>query len=452
VTDRASATDPEPVPAVRVVGVTRDFDIERGAGGTIKHTVLGRARGRREHFRALDEVTLDIPKGALFALVGHNGSGKSTMLKLIAGIFPPTAGTVDVNGRVTALLELGAGFHPELTGRENAYLAGAIAGLTRAQVAADIESVKQFTGLDEFFEAPVKTYSSGMFVRLGFAVAVHLDPEILIVDEVVAVGDESFQRQCFDHLRKLRRRGVTIIFVSHSLGLVEQLADRAAWLDHGRLRVVGTAREVVDAYLTEVNAKERAERAATVVAETEARENSDHGDHADGDDADGSAAPSAPDAIPGTPERALYRNGNGLARITDVQFLGSDRAPTEIVQYGEPMTIRIHYRCTEPLAEPNFGLAVWSEQGWPICAPNTRLHDHPTGHVTGSGSIDFEVLSCPFVPGRLTITAAITDHSTTEVYDWVERGWELTVLPGHGFGPTGVVAVDGTWTGPGIDA
>lgn len=418
------------LPAVSLREVTRDFDIEHGAGGTLKHTVLGRSRGRRERFRALDGVTLDIPRGGIFALVGHNGSGKSTMLKIIAGIYPPTSGSVEAFGRVTALLELGAGFHPELTGRENVYLAGALAGRSRKQVDTDIEAVRTFSGLGDFFESPVKVYSSGMYVRLGFAVAVHLEPEILIVDEVVAVGDEAFQRQCFDHLRKLRRLGVTIIFVSHSLSLVEQLADAAVWLDHGTVKLQGSARDVVDAYLADVNQQERdAQRQAepiepptTILAE---------------DDVTLEA---------GRP--AVDRHGSGEARVERVEFLDGAGQPTEVVAFGEPLTIRVYYRCEVPLDRPNFGLAIWSEQGWPIAAPNTRLADHETGDITGNGHVDYHVESCPFVPGVLTFTAAITDHSTTVVYDWVERAWELKVVPGRGFGPTGLVAIAGTWSGP----
>lgn len=429
-------------PAVRVERVSREFEIEHGAGGTLKHTVLGRARGRKEHFRALDDVSLDIPRGGMFALVGHNGSGKSTLLKLIAGIYPPTRGAVQVGGRVTALLELGAGFHPELSGRENAYLAGAIAGLSRRQVDENIEAVKAFTGLKDFFESPVKVYSSGMFVRLGFAVAVHLDPEILIVDEVVAVGDEEFQRQCFDHLRKLRRKGVTIIFVTHSLALVEQLADGAAWLDHGKLKAIGPARDVVDAYLADVNQRERDGHDPTRAGAG--------GIPADqGDQPPSESDPAAAEAAPtDSDERFPQRWGSGAARVVDVEFVDALGQTTEAIAVGDPLTIRIRYSCVDPLVTPNFGLAIWSEQGWPIAAPNTRLADHSTGSVDGNGHVDFAMPACPFVPGVISVTAAITDHSTTEVYDWVERGWELRVMPGRGFGPTGLVVLDGSWTGP----
>ncbi|MEI2826932.1 MAG: ABC transporter ATP-binding protein [Dermatophilaceae bacterium] len=308
----------QPAPAAVILrNVTRDFDIEHGAGGSLKHKALGRSAGRREHFRALDDVSLEsrvVPPSRWWATTDP---GKSTMLKLIAKIFPPTCGEIDVHGRVTALLELGAGFHPELTGRENVYLSGSISGRTRAQVDGDIEAVKDFSGLGDFFESPVKVYSSGMFVRLGFAVAVHLDPEILIVDEVVAVGDEQFQRQCFDHLRKLRRRGVTIIFVSHAIGLVEQLADRAAWLDHGVIKQVGTATEIAKSYIAAVNRAELDAQPAPV-----------HDDASPAGE-EGRLRYQGRDNA----EREGRRRGTGEASVTGVEFFGADGVtPTEIVK------------------------------------------------------------------------------------------------------------------------
>ena len=441
--------------AVDVQDVFRDFRIEHGHAGSLKHRVLTTGKGRVEHFRALNGVTLSVPRGSTFALIGANGSGKSTLLKLIAGIFPPSSGTVDVRGRVTALLELGAGFHPELTGRENVYLAGSMCGRTRAEVDTDVEKVKAFSGLDDFFEQPVKVYSSGMFVRLGFAVAVHLDPEVLIVDEVVAVGDEQFQRMCFDHLHELRRRGVTILFVSHSLSLVEQLADHAAWLDEGTLRQVGTAREVIDSYIQEVNRGDRERMAAVDRTPVATGDTTDSPLATDGVEAD--LAAESPETAPETPEAAeaaeaavedVNRWGSGEAQVLDLEFLDGEGRPAQAIDYGEPVTVRLHYLARRELENPNFGLAIWSEQGWPIGAPNTRLSGHPTGTVSGRGFIDFALDRVAFVPGRLALSAAITDESTTHVYDWRERSFELKVLPHSGIGPTGLVDIPGSWSGP----
>ena len=219
--------------------------------------VRGRARNP-EDFWAVRDLTLQIPKGSVYGLIGHNGSGKSTLLKMIGGIYRPTEGTIATEGRVAALIELGAGFHPDMTGRENIALNGSILGLPRKEIPAVTEEIIEFSGLGDFINDPVKHYSSGMYVRLGFSVAVHMKPDVLLVDEVLAVGDEEFQRKCFDHLYGLRRAGKTIIVVSHGLGQLEGLCDEIAWLERGMMQQHGPAVETIAAYLRKVNADESA--------------------------------------------------------------------------------------------------------------------------------------------------------------------------------------------------
>ena len=257
-------------------------------------------------FRALDDISLNVPAGSTYGLIGSNGSGKSTLLKLMANIHRPTSGSITHAGRISALLELGAGFHPELSGRDNVYLNGSILGMTRKQVDAAMDAIIDFSGIEEFIDTPVKVYSSGMYVRLGFSIAVNLDPEILIIDEIIAVGDEEFQRRCFDYLYELRKRGVTIIFVSHSLPLVQTLCDRAAWIEKGVLRAEGSALEVVDEYIATVNKAERV------------RLDSEGHGRADGD---------------------LERRGGGEATVTAVTFIGSDGEPTLAATAGERLTV-----------------------------------------------------------------------------------------------------------------
>ncbi len=250
------------VPAISVENVSKTFVLHSERRDSVKERfVRGGSKGK-QLFRALEDVSFEVPRGSTFGLIGHNGSGKSTMLKVLAGVYRPNAGRVMVDGRVSALLELGAGFHGELSGRENIYLNGAILGLGKRQIEQSIDRIIDFAGLDEFIDSPVKVYSSGMYVRLGFAVAVTLDPEILIVDEIIAVGDEEFQRKCFDYLFELRKKGTTIALVTHSLGLAAELCDSAVWLDHGRARQVGDVRSVIDSYLASVNEKEAARREA----------------------------------------------------------------------------------------------------------------------------------------------------------------------------------------------
>jgi len=218
-------------------------------------TLIGELRPD-ETFPALKGVSFAVPKGITFGIVGRNGSGKSTMLKIVAGITKPTSGTVKVDGRVSALIELGAGFHPEISGRENVFINGIMLGLSKREVMRRFDEIVEFAELEDFIDAPVKTYSSGMYMRLGFAVAIHVDPDVLLIDEVLAVGDEAFTHKCLDKFAEFRRRGKTILLVTHSLSLVERFCDEAMWLDEGRSRGMGDPRRVVSAYITDVEKQE----------------------------------------------------------------------------------------------------------------------------------------------------------------------------------------------------
>src|SRR6476660_5409289 len=215
-----------------------------------------------ETFPALTDVSFTVPRGSTYGVIGRNGSGKSTALKLVAGITKPTRGTVNVAGRISALIELGAGFHPEISGRENVFINGIMLGLTKRQIQDRFQEIVEFAELEDFIDAPVKTYSSGMYMRLGFAVAIHVDPDVLLVDEVLAVGDEGFTHKCLDKFAEFKRRGKTILLVTHSLGLVERFCDEALWLDGGRLKGLGDPRRIVGAYVTDVEVTEESQLAA----------------------------------------------------------------------------------------------------------------------------------------------------------------------------------------------
>jgi ABC-2 type transport system ATP-binding protein/lipopolysaccharide transport system ATP-binding protein len=402
-----------------VDGVSKRFRLYNDKSNSLKERLVRRQAASYDDFWALRDVSLNVKEGTTFGLIGHNGSGKSTLLKLMAGIHRPTSGTIHTEGRISALLELGAGFHPELSGRDNILLNGAILGLGKKQILASLDEIIEFSGLKEFIDTPVKVYSSGMYVRLGFSIAVNLDPEILIIDEIVAVGDEEFQRRCFDHLHELRKRGVTIVFVTHSMPLVQQLCDEVAWFDHGHLVAQGEPIEVVDRYLTGVNDAER-ERLGAEVEHSSAK-------------------------------RGAGRRGSGQARVTDVTFHDKAGAKVKAVRHGGSLTVRIHYAFDEPIQDPTFGLAFINEFGMPLAGPNTRLSDVTTGKVSGVGSVDFTVPSLPLVPGTYSVTVAITDHSTTHVYDQRDKAFDLHVQPGEGFQPSGYVTLDGTWGQPVTD-
>jgi lipopolysaccharide transport system ATP-binding protein len=406
------AASPKAEPAIIVDSVSKRFRMFRERPTNLKEKITRRTRSSRaEDFWALRDVSLEIPRGGTYGLIGHNGSGKSTLLKLIAGIHRPTSGTITAKGRVSAMLELGAGFHPELSGRENVYLNGSILGLGRRQINAAMDEIIEFSGIGDFIDVPVKVYSSGMYVRLGFSIAANLDPELLIIDEIVAVGDEEFQRRCFDRLYELRRKGTTIVFVSHSLALIQTLCDRAAWLEHGHLRAEGPAFEVIDKYVQEVNRAE-SDRLAK-------------GGGGDGD----------------------QHRGSGEMVIRRVEFLDEQGVPRPVAVSGRPMTLRMHYDVLEPVTEPVFGLAFHAEGGVHLSGPNSQAGGTVAGRVEGPGHVDYHFDRLPLNPGTWVVTAGIVDSSQTHVFDYRDQAFELRVQPGPGPEVPGLVRLEGRWSG-----
>ncbi|MFD2090361.1 ABC transporter ATP-binding protein [Blastococcus deserti] len=412
--------------AIEVRGVTKRFRRYHDRRTNVKELFSPRRARVKRHddFWALKGIDLDIPRGKTFGLIGHNGSGKSTLLKLVAGIHRPTEGTIVAHGRISAMLELGAGFHPEMSGRDNVYLNGSILGMTRKQIDAAMDDIIAFSGLEEFIDTPVKVYSSGMYVRLGFAIAVNLEPEILIVDEVIAVGDEEFQRRCFDHLYELRRRGVTIVLVTHSLGLVADLCDEAAWLDGGKLKAVGPSREVVDQYLSAVNRRE---------AEAQPQpqpENNDAGVPAD------------------ETEGRTPRRGSGEVRVTRVDYLDGDSQARPFLTTGQPCTIRISYQAVEAVPSVTFGLGFTTESGVQVAGPNSGYGEAAFAVQPGEGHVDFTLDSLPLQPGEFLVTTAAVDKG--HPYDFLDRAFVLKVRADDVTEP-GLVKLTGNWSlGPSV--
>ena len=402
-------------PAVVVDHVTKEFKLYKDRRTSLKERFTKRRPSRYDMFKALDDITLNVPAGTTYGLIGSNGSGKSTLLKLMANIHRPTSGSISHAGRISALLELGAGFHPELSGRDNVYLNGSILGMTRKQVDAAMDAIIDFSGIEEFIDTPVKVYSSGMYVRLGFSIAVNLDPEILIIDEIIAVGDEEFQRRCFDYLYELRKRGVTIIFVSHSLPLVQTLCDRAAWIEKGVLRAEGPAIQVVDEYIATVNKAER-----------ERFEAEGHG-RADGD---------------------TDRRGGGEATVTGLTFLDSGGEATLAAVAGERLTLRLSYQATTPVDDPVFGLGFQTENGVLVSGPNSQFGGIGMGRIYGTGYIDYVLDPLQLTPATYLVSTAITDATLLHVYDYRDRAFTLAVQPGKSPDRNGLVTLDGRWQLP----
>jgi ABC-type polysaccharide/polyol phosphate transport system ATPase subunit len=400
-------------PAIEVSRVSKVYRrfAHRKQFATLKSALLSRSLIRNlrpdETFTALDDVSLTVPKGRTLGVIGRNGSGKSTLLKLVAGITKPSSGTVRVNGRVSALIELGAGFHPEISGRENVFINGIMLGLTKREVTRRFDEIVEFAEMREFIDAPVKTYSSGMYMRLGFAVAIHVDPEVLLVDEVLAVGDEGFTHKCLDKFAEFKRRGKTILLVTHSLGLVERFCDEALWLDKGRITGSGDPKRIVGAYITDVGKREEEELAAgDARAKTSA-----------------SAAIVSPDepasaVLPDNPIETATgpadmfrategRWGSREVEITDVALLGGDGQAAHVFQSGERLDLRIRMRA--PLAVDDFvvGVGIFNAEGVCCYGTNTTIEDLLPERLDGDVEAVFSIESLDLVEGTYKMDVAV---------------------------------------------
>jgi len=399
-------------PAITLANVSKAY---RRYGGkqfaTLKSAFLQRSILRdlqpSETFPALTDVSFTVARGATYGVIGRNGSGKSTALKLVAGITKPTSGRVSVDGRISALIELGAGFHPEISGRENIFINGIMLGLSKREIQARFDDIVDFAELREFIDAPVKTYSSGMYMRLGFAVAIHVDPDVLLVDEVLAVGDEGFTHKCLDKFAEFRRRNKTILLVTHSLNLVERFCDEALWLDAGRAMTHGDPKRVVGAYLTKVEEGEE-----KLLADTTAKavEHAGHGGRVGrvgqvGEDTEGTKRPADPTSDMFT--AAEGRWGSREVEITDVAFLGRDGEPTFVVHSGDPLSIRVKVRAVRPTDDFVFGVGIFNADGVCCYGTNTFLEEMNPERLSGDAEATFAVDSLDLVEGTYKVDVAI---------------------------------------------
>jgi len=344
-----------------------------------------RGRGSRaEDFWAVRNISFDVPAGSVYGLIGHNGSGKSTLLKMIGGIYRPTEGSITAQGRVASLIELGAGFHPDMSGRENIALNGSILGLSRKEIAEVTGEIIDFSGLAEFINEPVKHYSSGMYVRLGFAVAVHMKPDVLLVDEVLAVGDEEFQRKCFDHLYALRRSGRTIIVVSHGLGQLEGLCDEIAWLEHGELQQRGQAVETIAAYLARVNADEAARNPM----------------------------------VSSTREGDLgARAGDQTVQVLRADIVDIDGSSLTHAMTGSTFRVRLGITTDGQVLGPNVRIALQHESGPLVAMINNHAIGVDFSWIEGEHDVEIDIVNNPLLPGRYRVHVDVFDHTGTRLLD-----------------------------------
>jgi lipopolysaccharide transport system ATP-binding protein len=369
---------------VLLQNVSKLYKLYRRPADRLREALPFHKRKYHTDFWALRDIGFEVEKGETLALVGPNGSGKSTLLQIVAGILQPTQGRVVTRGRIAALLELGAGFNPEFSGRENVYLNGEIMGLSRAAIDRAMPSIEAFAEIGEFIARPVKEYSSGMYVRLAFATAIHVDPEILIVDEALAVGDAVFANRCVRKFEELRERKITVLFVSHDLGLVKQLSNRAILLLNGRMEAQGTPSDVINRYIGLVLEKQQARQEKQQRFE------------------------------------ASFRHGDGVSEILSVDLLNAAGAPVTSVTGGETVTVRIRSRFHHPACDPMVGILIRNRIGMDVYGTNTRIEKKHLGSYQPGDllEVDFQ-FACWLTPQQYTLTVA-TQSPDGSSHDWLD--------------------------------
>jgi ABC-type polysaccharide/polyol phosphate transport system ATPase subunit len=431
-------------PSIIVENVAKSFQRTTGRGGDLRERFARRGREEKQTkgaFLALDDVSFTVQPGQPVGIIGHNGSGKSTLLKLLTGILKPTSGTLTVNGRIGALIEVGAGFHPDLSGRENVFLAGSILGLSRQQVRERYDQIVDFAGIADFMETPVKRYSSGMYMRLGFAIVAHLDPEVLLIDEVLAVGDAFFQNKCLRFLKDFVKKGGTVVFVSHAVGQIELLCEQCLWLDHGKARFFGPTAEAIEQYYSVIGEREDAEFARLYPVEWEAQQAEkralEEAEKREAEQAErlrleAEQAERLRLAAEQEEQRRLEAEIAERLRLeaekaalqlvthdylTGLTLRDAQGSPTTHAHVGEALKFEIHYHFAKQLTCPAFCVEIFREDG--IHAFTTSNYDHQIslGGLPLQGSICFNVPFLSLNAGRYRVQVRLFS-------DWRESDWE----------------------------
>ena len=405
--------------AVEFEGVSKSYAIYAKPGDRLKELATFNRKSFHKDFWALRDISFSVARGETFCVIGENGSGKSTLLQLVAGILPPTHGRARVNGRVAALLELGSGFNPEFTGRDNVYLNGAILGFSTAEMERKYRAIEEFAEIGDFINRPVKTYSSGMVVRLAFAVAIHVDPDILLVDEALAVGDLYFRQRCMRKVHELRSRGITILFVSHAIGDVKAIGDRTLWLESGRIKDIGATDRVVAGYLAAMAEKDSAYLTLKQHPVVPA----------------GTRQVRAPEVIEHIPN-IDHRHGDGRAEVIGIAVLDEIARPVQLLDPLSHIVVRISVRAHADLALPIVGFMFRNHLGMDFSGTNTAREDYeiPPMRAGDVFTVDFHLDVPEFYPGSFSFSPAIADGTLVNyrMCDWIDNAVVLQM--GHGEG------------------
>jgi ABC-type polysaccharide/polyol phosphate transport system ATPase subunit len=397
---------------VKLRQVSKRFRIRQERARSFHELVVEKIRpwehDKRQDVWALRNLDLDVSHGETLGIIGPNGAGKSTILKLIARVLQPTSGQITVQGKVSSLLELGAGFHPDLSGRENVFLYGSILGFSRREMACRFDDIVDFSGIANVIDAPVKRYSSGMYLRLAFAVAIHLEPDILLVDEVFAVGDQAYQKQCLQRIRDLQSQGTTILFVSHHMQTIKQMCSRVVWIANGRLVASGRPEHIIDRYLHQDLSNDQ----------TSLRE---------------------------THLFSGVRWGSREVEITKISLLNAQGTACSGTTTGGTLHFRIDFTAHQRIAKPVFGLAIYRDDGTHVNGPNTQLAELPIESVHGPGTVEYKVDTVPLLPGVYTLSAAVYDWDGLYAYDHWHQAFPFTITPGETQEIYGMVWMPARW-------
>ena len=435
---------------IEVKDVTKSFKIYTDKGKMLKEKILFRNRNRYEMRNVLKGISFEVKRGESIGLIGNNGCGKSTTLKLLSKIIYPNSGSIQIAGRVSSLIELGAGFHPDMSGRENIFINAAIFGLSRKETEKRLDSIIEFSELGEFIDNPVRTYSSGMYMRLAFSVAISVDADILLIDEILAVGDTNFQAKCFNKLREIKASGVTIIMVSHDSNMIERFCDRAIWLNDGRIVEQGKTTQVVDAYMShmgevrleELQKEERRQQEAieseketdedVTTAEEETLQETNQTENSDTDVKDETESM----------DFSANRFGLKYIQITKAAIINEKGNETTVLKNGEDITIQIFYKINKKLEEYIFGIGFYDLEGKCLMGNNTSIDRVPVKLTENEGCIKCHVKNLPLLEGRYGLNVAIVDGAGTPM-DFYRQYCEFTVLSSDK--STGIFSVEREW-------
>ena len=427
--------------AIEVKNVKKKFKVYYDKGRSLKEKVLFRNRNRYEDRWVLNGINFEVKKGEAIGLIGQNGCGKSTTLKLLTRIMYPDEGTIDIKGRVSSLLELGAGFHPDMSGRENIYTNASIFGLTKKEIDARLEDIIEFSELEEFLDNPVRTYSSGMYMRLAFSVAINVDAEVLLIDEILAVGDANFQAKCFNKLREIKANGVTIVIVSHALAQIEQICERTIWIQDGLIMSEGTPRTVHPQYMDFMGQKrqEIIEKHDKIKAAEESKEEQK-------DDSNNENVIEHQDVSNQEADNHDTLNkkrwGNGKARISSIKTYNKDLKQQVVFATGETIKLKMEFTVKEKIKDAVFGFAIYRSDGLHCYGINTKIDNLPDFDIANNGSVEIVLKNLNLLSGEYYFDIAIECENGTPV-DYFKQAHSIQMY--SSINDVGTVRIDHEW-------